>query len=79
MCVAVMTGLSSGTAEPSPLPVSWQVGVAREVARQAIISSRPDVTVYFVPPGMVVTMDYRPYRVRVFIQNDIVVSPPRVG
>lgn len=61
---------------------SWpeMTGKTGEEAKEAILSERPDLTVHIVPDMSPVTMDYRPERVRIFVNTDgKVVGDPRCG
>ncbi len=55
------------------------MGVPTEEARQLVLSDRPEVTVYVVPDGSMVTMDFRANRVRIFENGGNVVRVPRCG
>jgi hypothetical protein len=68
--------------EISSLKTEWPevVGQTGQDAKAQILADRPDVTVYILPEGSFVTMDYRTNRVRVFINGaGNVASPPRIG
>ncbi|KAK7309879.1 hypothetical protein RJT34_06967 [Clitoria ternatea] len=61
---------------------SWQelVGINGEAATQVIIRENPRVKAFTVPEGSLVTTDFRCDRVRVFVNNqDIVTRVPKIG
>ena len=55
---------------------SWPelVGVMATPAATQIAHDRPDVAVEVLPPGAPLMPDYNPERVRVFIDNNCIVS-----
>ncbi|MEV0766425.1 serine protease inhibitor [Nocardia sp. NPDC050435] len=56
------------------------VGLPAEEAVKIIKSERPDVKVFVLHEGTPVTRDYRPDRVRVFVDDDGKVAvPPEIG
>ena len=56
------------------------VGTVGEDCRQYIEESSPELKVYIIPPGSVLTMDYNLKRVRIFVNKDgIVVRKPKKG
>ncbi|PNT72094.1 subtilisin-chymotrypsin inhibitor CI-1C [Brachypodium distachyon] len=58
---------------------SWPevVGLSVEAAKKVILKDRPDADIHIVPVGSMVTTDFIPNRVRVFV--DTVAEIPRVG
>ncbi|KAL6619482.1 hypothetical protein ACP70R_034621 [Stipagrostis hirtigluma subsp. patula] len=61
---------------------SWPevVGLPAEAAKQKILADRPDVQVVVLPVGSTVTGDFRPQRVRVFVnQAGNVAQVPKIG
>jgi len=67
---------------PIPGKSSWPelVGVNATLAATAIAHDRPDVAVEVLPPGAPVIPDFNPARVRVFIDNNLLVSKvPVIG
>ncbi|KAL6624437.1 hypothetical protein ACP70R_031758 [Stipagrostis hirtigluma subsp. patula] len=61
---------------------SWPevVGLPAEAAKQKILADRPDVQVVVLPVGSTVTGDFRPQRVRVFVnQARNVAQVPKIG
>ncbi|CAL5060645.1 unnamed protein product [Urochloa decumbens] len=68
--------------QPIPGKSSWPelVGVLGTLAATAIAHDRPDVAVEVLPPGSPIIPDYNPTRVRVFIDNNaIVTQTPVIG
>lgn len=56
------------------------VGLSGEEAKAKILSENPSYEVFLLPENSFVTMDYRPKRVRLFLDHDGNVSKvPRVG
>ncbi|KAF8685845.1 hypothetical protein HU200_043757 [Digitaria exilis] len=55
---------------------SWPelVGVLATLAATAIAHDRPDVSVEVLPPGAPIIPDHNPLRVRVFIDNNAIVT-----
>ena len=67
---------------PVPGKSSWPelVSVQATLAATAIAHDRPDVAVEVLPPGAPIIPDYNPKRVRVFIDNNsIVTKTPVIG
>ena len=67
---------------PIPGKSSWPelVGVNATLAATAIAHDRPDVAVEVLPPGAPIIPDYNPLRVRVFVDNNNLVSKvPVIG
>ena len=67
---------------PIPGKSSWPelVGVNATLAATAIAHDRPDVAVEVLPPGAPLAPGYNPLRVRVFIDNNLLVSKvPVIG
>lgn len=58
---------------------SWPnlVGVSMEDAMMVILRDMPDAEIVFLPVGAPVTTDFRPNRVRIFL--DTIVEVPHVG
>ena len=62
--------------------VAWPmlVDVTGEAAKTQIEAGNPGMTVEVVAFGMMVTMDYREDRIRIFVdEQGLVKKPPRVG
>jgi len=56
------------------------VGMTGDEAKEQIAKDRPDVQINVLPEVSPVTMDFRPDRVRIFVNNDQkVVAAPRCG
>lgn len=56
------------------------VGKRVEEAKDTIQSERPDLkSVCIIPKGSKVTMDYRMDRVRIYVEDGIVLRAPKVG
>jgi hypothetical protein len=61
---------------------SWPevVGLTGDMAKQKILADRPDVQVFLVPVGSMVTTDFNPKRVRVFVDKaGYVAQVPNIG
>ncbi|KAF7073364.1 hypothetical protein CFC21_078364 [Triticum aestivum] len=58
---------------------SWPevVGLSAEEAKKIILKDKPDADIVVLPAGSMVTMDYNPRRVRVFV--DTVDETPYAG
>ena len=58
---------------------SWPelVGLSVEEAKKVILKDKPDADIVVLPVGSIVTADYRPDRVRIFV--DTVAQTPHVG
>ena len=58
---------------------SWPevVGLTIEEAKKVILKDKPDADIVVLPVGSIVTADYRPDRVRIFV--DTVAQTPHVG
>ena len=58
---------------------SWPevVGLSIEEAKKVILKDKPDADIVVLPVGSIVTPDYRPDRVRIFV--DTVAETPHVG
>ncbi|OEL37725.1 hypothetical protein BAE44_0001255 [Dichanthelium oligosanthes] len=58
---------------------SWPevVGLSVEEAKKVILKDKPDADIVVLPVGTPVTRDFRPNRVRVFV--DTVADAPHVG
>ncbi|KAL5202828.1 hypothetical protein ABZP36_013780 [Zizania latifolia] len=58
---------------------SWPevVGMPVDKAREVILKDKPDADIVVLPVGTPVTKDFRPNRVRIFV--DIVADTPTVG
>ena len=58
---------------------SWPevVGLSVEEAKKVILKDKADADIVVLPTGSPVTMDYRPNRVRIFV--DTVAQTPHVG
>ncbi|BAF29992.1 subtilisin-chymotrypsin inhibitor CI-1B [Oryza sativa Japonica Group] len=68
--------MSSGGEEGK---TSWPevVGLRAEEAKKVILKDMPDADIVVVPVGTPVTMDFRPNRVRIFV--DTVAGTPTIG
>eukprot|EP00275_Glaucocystis_incrassata_P000260 EC118467.1.p2 GENE.EC118467.1~~EC118467.1.p2 ORF type:complete len:100 (+),score=17.51 EC118467.1:134-433(+) len=56
------------------------VGQHVEKVKEAILAEFPGLNIIIVPKDLVVTMDYRETRVRLFVdENNIVMRTPRTG
>ncbi|CAD6273281.1 unnamed protein product [Miscanthus lutarioriparius] len=71
---AVTTAPGSGCAK-----TSWPevVGHSIDEAKKVILKDKPDADIVVLPVGSIVTADYRPNRVRIFV--DTVAETPHVG
>ncbi|XP_034587761.1 glu S.griseus protease inhibitor isoform X2 [Setaria viridis] len=61
---------------------SWPevVGLSGDAAKQKILADRPDVQVFLVPVGSMVTTDFDTKRVRVFVNTaGYVAEVPNIG
>ncbi|KAF7059684.1 hypothetical protein CFC21_066553 [Triticum aestivum] len=58
---------------------SWPevVGLCAEEAKKIILKDKPDANIVVLPAGSMVTMDYDPLRVRIFV--DTVAEAPHTG
>jgi succinyl-CoA synthetase beta subunit len=58
---------------------SWPevVGLSVEEAKKVILKDKPDADIVVLPVGSIVTTDFVPNRVRIFV--DIVAETPHVG
>ncbi|KAL5202506.1 hypothetical protein ABZP36_013458 [Zizania latifolia] len=58
---------------------SWPevVGMPAEEAKKVILKDMPDANIVVLPVGSAVTLDYRPDRVRIFV--DTVAITPTIG
>ena len=51
-----------------------------EEAKEQILRENPDIKVFIVPENALLTTDYRPDRLRIFVNKDnIVVKVPKLG
>ena len=71
--------MSSSTAGGGWEKTSWPevVGLSVEEAKKIILKDKPDADIIVLPVGTPVTKDFRPDRVRIFV--DTVAETPRVG
>jgi len=71
--------MSSTAAAAGGAKTSWPevVGFSVEEATKAILKDKPDADIVVLPVGSIVTADYRPDRVRIFV--DTVAQTPHVG
>jgi hypothetical protein len=53
------------------------VGLSVEEAKKVILKDKPDADIVVLPVGSIVTTDFVPNRVRIFV--DIVAETPHVG
>ncbi|OEL24667.1 hypothetical protein BAE44_0014314 [Dichanthelium oligosanthes] len=61
---------------------SWPevVGLPADAAKQKILADRPDVQVFVLPVGSIVTTEFDPKRVRVFVNPAVdVAQVPKIG
>ena len=58
---------------------SWPevVGMSIEEAKKVILKDKPDADIHVLPVGTPVTKDFRPNRVRIFVNT--VAETPHVG
>ncbi|KAL6865123.1 hypothetical protein ACP4OV_016274 [Aristida adscensionis] len=62
--------------------MSWPevVGLPGEAAKQKILADRPDVQVFVLLVGTIVTTEFNPKRVRVFVdKSGNVAQVPKIG
>ncbi|CAL4896104.1 unnamed protein product [Urochloa decumbens] len=72
--------MSSSTAEQVECgKTSWPevVGLSIEEAKKVILKDKPDADIVVLPVGTPVTQDFRPNRVRIFVNT--VAEAPHVG
>ncbi|KAM3399694.1 hypothetical protein ACQJBY_004866 [Aegilops geniculata] len=56
------------------------VGKSVEEAKKVILQDKPEAWIVVLPVGTIVTMEYRIYRVRLFVDRlDTIAQVPRVG
>ncbi|XP_066363866.1 subtilisin-chymotrypsin inhibitor-2B-like [Miscanthus floridulus] len=74
-----MSSTATAAPECGGPKTSWPevVGLSVEEAKKVILKDKPDADVVVLPTGSPVTMDYRPNRVRIFV--DTVAQTPHVG
>jgi len=74
-----MSSTATAAPECGGPKTSWPevVGLSVEEAKKVILKDKPDADIVVLPTGSPVTMDYRPNRVRIFV--DTVAQTPRVG
>jgi hypothetical protein len=61
---------------------SWPelLGAPSDAAKEKILSDRPDVSVIVLPVGSIVTTEFNPKRVRVFVDSySVVAEVPKIG
>jgi len=70
---------SSAEEECGGAKKSWPevVGLSVEEAKKVILKDKPDADIFVLPVGSPVTKDFRPNRVRIFV--DTVAQTPNVG
>ncbi|KAL6619821.1 hypothetical protein ACP70R_034960 [Stipagrostis hirtigluma subsp. patula] len=70
---------SSEAVECAGGKTSWPevVGLSVEEAKKVILKDKPDADIIVLPVGSPVTKDFRPDRVRIFV--DTVAETPHVG
>ena len=63
--------MSSTAAAAGGAKTSWPevVGFSVEEAKKAILKDKPDADIVVLPVGSIVTADYRPDRVRIFVDT----------
>jgi len=74
-----MSSTATAAPECGGPKTSWPevVGLSVEEAKKVILKDKPDADIVVLPTGSPVTMDYRPNRVRIFV--DTVAQTPNVG
>ncbi|CAD6273286.1 unnamed protein product [Miscanthus lutarioriparius] len=74
-----MSSTATAAPECSGPKTSWPevVGLSVEEAKKVILKDKPDADIVVLPTGSPVTMDYRPNRVRIFV--DTIAQTPHVG
>ncbi|XP_066363815.1 subtilisin-chymotrypsin inhibitor-2B-like [Miscanthus floridulus] len=74
-----MSSTATAAPECGGPKTSWPevVGLSVEEAKKVILEDKPDADIVVLPTGSPVTMDYRPNRVRIFV--DTVAQTPHVG
>jgi hypothetical protein len=74
-----MSSTATAAPECDGPKTSWPevVGLSVEEAKKVILKDKPDADIVVLPTGSPVTMDYRPNRVRIFV--DTVAQTPYVG
>ncbi|CAD6273291.1 unnamed protein product [Miscanthus lutarioriparius] len=74
-----MSSTATAAPECGGPKTSWPevVGLSVEEAKKVIHKDKPDADIVVLPTGSPVTMDYRPNRVRIFV--DTVAQTPHVG
>ncbi|XP_066363722.1 subtilisin-chymotrypsin inhibitor-2B-like [Miscanthus floridulus] len=74
-----MSSTATAAPECGGPKTSWPevVGLSVEEAKKVILKDKPDADIVVLPTGSPVTMDYRPNRVRIFV--DTVAQTPHVG
>jgi hypothetical protein len=73
------TAAVAAAPECGGVKTSWPelVGLSVEEAKKVILKDKPDADIVVLPVGSLVTKDYRPDRVRIFV--DTVAEAPHVG
>jgi len=74
-----MSSTATAAPECGGPKTSWPevVGLSVEEAKKVILKDKADADIVVLPTGSPVTMDYRPNRVRIFV--DTVAQTPHVG
>jgi len=74
-----MSSTATAAPECGGPKTSWPevVGLSVEEAKKVILMDKADADIVVLPTGSPVTMDYRPNRVRIFV--DTVAQTPHVG
>jgi len=74
-----MSSTATAAPECGGPKTSWPevVGLSVEEAKKVILKDKPDADIVVLPTGSPVTLDYRPNRVRIFV--DTVAQTPHVG
>ena len=74
-----MSSTATAAPECGGPKTSWPevVGLSVEEAKKVILKDKPDADIVVLPVGSPVTSDYRPNRVRIFV--DTVAETPHVG
>ncbi|CAD6273292.1 unnamed protein product [Miscanthus lutarioriparius] len=74
-----MSSTATAAPECGGPKTSWPevVGLSVEEAKKVILKDKPDADIVVLPTGSPVTLEYRPNRVRIFV--DTVAQTPHVG
>ena len=75
-------GVNTDTGDHHNQKTEWPelVGKSVEEAKKVILQDKPDAWIVVLPVGIIVTMEYRIYRVRLFVDRlNTIAQVPRVG